>query len=515
MLRALVLFSLVGLSSPCFAVTVQLATFPPNPGVLPGGGWRFTTGTTFANPPGPRAWVNGVYGGVPRAVATDTLVLAGRAGPLAVQAVSSVLLTDLAAAAGRCILLANPYCAAGAATWLLYDNYRARNPRDVPGSMVPPGMVDYDPGQSPEVYPHTMWRCTTPTTTGYVHSSPILACSAAIAPPVLDYTAQCTSGAYISMRVTRSLEVVSQTAAAATIGLREVYERRGTVPVGDCGNQVAGSYLNPNWGYADSSTSNTAACPASVDPFDSRYSLPAGLPIGSDGLCPTARHNHVPKTPVQMVPIITAGSPSAPAPGLLFPPMPDWSDVARDVIDFGREPVPSDLSVSGPASQTGQPTTTTTTGAQGTTTTTSTPTYTYTYAGDTISYSTTVVTVNNTVNNNGTVTTTTEEVHTPGPVAGALPDPAKDPCVENPSRVGCMSLGEAPKEDKPTAKRDVVWSAEVLSLPSACPAPVSLPTGHVLTYTSACDAAVQLRPVIIALATLSALFLVVAALRAT
>jgi hypothetical protein len=110
----------------------------------------------------------------------------------------------------------------------------------------------------------------------------------------------------------------------------------------------------------------------------------------------------------------------------------------------------------------------------------------------------------------GTTTTAPPQIApgtTPAPEAGA------DPCAADPGRLGCIGLGTAPTDRVPTETRALAWQAEDVNLASACPAPITLPQGNVLSFQPTCDAFTSARPVVLAAAAFTALMIVVFALR--
>lgn len=171
----------------------------------------------------------------------------------------------------------------------------------------------------------------------------------------------------------------------------------------------------------------------------------------------------------------------------------------------GPVPESKPMVITGPATQIGPPSTTTTTSPAGTKSETKTPTYTYNYAGDTVNYSTVNQTVTNITNNEGATETTTE----------TKPEetPQKGDCELYPKSVGCLDMGEVPDEEVPEEEREVDISPEDVDLPSGCPADVALPGGRTLSYASACAAAEDVAPLVIAAGVLSALLIAVAAIR--
>lgn len=455
------LVGLVALS--CQATTITLSQFPPNPGVLPGGGWKFTPGTTFGDPTPPRAWVNGVYGSVPKAVVTDSLALAGRAGALAVSAAHTVSLGEIAGAVARCMLGGNVICLAGSAAVAAYSAYRIAPKSLVPGSLVDDDELDRDPGMAP----------TTQTLGGYqasgypVRAAAQSACNDAATPYLV-------GGRYAS--------VYTLPTASAPSGMCRVYNSNGSFHV-----QVAIYYAS----YTET------GCPASVDPLDGAYSIPAGSPVGSDGKCPTARYNHVGISSADAASVVTAAPPTFPSTG--------WNQSLQDALASGQT-VSADLQTSGPASQTGTPVVSTTVSGSDTTVVTSTPTYSYTYNGDTVTYiegDTTVTTVN------GVVTSTTT-TNTP---PATNQDPS-NPCTLNPTSVGCTELGTPPTDGIEAEEKSIVFSPVEVNSSASCPAPYVMTIrgwSLALDYQVACDIAPIIRLGVLLLAGLSGAFIVVGA----
>lgn len=246
------------------------------------------------------------------------------------------------------------------------------------------------------------------------------------------------------------------------------------------------------------SVTTGSSCPASTDFSNPAYDVAAGGPVGPDGLCPTARYDHVPMSAAQFASLVAAHPPAVSDSSL--------PHAFKDALASGQT-APGTISTTGPASQVGSPTQSTTTDGTGTTTTTTTPTYNYNYGGDTINYTTTVTT---TVNNGGTTTTTTT---TPG--APAPQDP-NDPCTANPTRAGCQDLGTAPTDAVPKSSKLLTFADEDPGLPSDCPAPVTfsmLGIQRQISWQPICDAAIAAHPWVLAGGALGALLMVVAALR--
>lgn len=449
--RRVALGGLLACALPVVAQTIQHSNFPPNPGVLPGGGWKFTSGTSFGSPPPARSWVNGVYG----ARTLDALTLAGRGGPLAVTAATTMSWPAVGGAVARCIALVNPYCVAASAAVAVYSAVRIAP--DGQGGLL------RDPGTAPVSQTTTQWGAD-------VISGSWPSASAA-----------CEAGArQQSAGVDNTLVSWSTEAANATQHWCSFVYRVGSATP----TTVDNAFL------VRASTVTGPGCPASIDASNPAYNVPAGSPIGSDGKCPTARYNHAPITP--------AGAAE------YFPANPGQQgvDAAKNAMDAGQT-IPGTVEVSGPSSQQGTPSTSQTTGPNGTTTTTKTPTYTYNYNGDTINYGP-VTTVTTITNNEGSTTTT--EV--------SEQKPTETDCDKYPSSLGCMEAGTTPDVDVPEEEVTVTitpttgWGAENAS----CPAPRTFTvSGNTfeMSFQPVCDFATVMRYVILAVAWIGAAFIVV------
>ncbi len=140
------------------------------------------------------------------------------------------------------------------------------------------------------------------------------------------------------------------------------------------------------------------------------------------------------------------------------------------VFDYSKS-----ISVSGPQSQTSDPSVSTKTGPAGTVTTTTTNNYQYNYAGDTINYTVNQTTVTQPTAPDGTTETTTET---------SDKTPEKTNCELYPKSIGCMELGEAEEGEIPEREEELELSPEDVALPSGCPADLSLPGGRVVSYAS-------------------------------
>lgn len=462
-----------------------VAQFPPNPGVMPGGGWQYSPGSNFGDPPGPRAWTNGKYGGVPQFKATDLYRLPGPAGVLPVGVVSTAGLTGAALAVGRCVVGLNPICAAGTAAYMVYDKYRAR-PVDgvneqicggVPCSF-PSGQWDFDPGQDPQ--------------------SQTVDCTNVGENPWTDSCTQ-TPEAYAKPRAQQLIGGETPTVlynyvdgGTRFIAVQTTTPPPGCIATGDGSNCRSTRYFQFSLG-----SKVVNGCPAVIDPFDPQYSLPAGSPLGPDGKCPSGRNNRVPRTPDQLADHVNNYPPEL--------PNADWGRAVSDAIDLGGQKAPASLTGSGPAQQTGAPVTTSApTPGGGTTTTTTTPTTNYTYNNTTNNYPSITYTTTNNYNTNTCTATnscTTSSGSNPGPSSGTpLQDPT-DPCVKNPGALQCLKVGE-PGTEKPTwEEKTITYTPEAVDLPAQCPAPWTgtfKGQAWVVSFTPACDIAPIIKAALLA-----------------
>lgn len=216
-------------------------------------------------------------------------------------------------------------------------------------------------------------------------------------------------------------------------GLRKKWSYTGSQQVNDDGSFT---------GQASPAIDHT--CPAVVDPFDPAYSIPAGLPPGPDGKCRSARNNYQPMTEEEAGQLLAQR-----APGTVGGPTQQQAvDALGRALDEGAD-LSAQPQVSGPASQTGDPKTTTTTGPAGTTTTTTTNNYHYNYQGDTISYTTTVIT---TVNHPDGTSETTQE--------GDPNEDKRDDCEKFPDRIGCQKLDKPVDEGIERLQKDFQMSPQ-------------------------------------------------------
>lgn len=437
---------------------ITLSSFPPNPGVLPGGGWQFTSGTTFADPTPPRAWVNGVYGGVPSATAVDSLTLSGRAGALAVTARTTVTAAEVALALVR---VAGGVGTALAVGSLAYDFLQSVGVRQGPsGALIDPGS---DPVQT-SVLEYAVGNGT--------FVSPLAAACGAVA---AFRTNPYDVWKFVSSRVGSGGDAYCTLTAT---------------------DRVTGNIVDVREFSMTSRLNNSAkSCSPILDSSTGQMYVPG---MFDDGKCMTGRYE-APSNPSQV-----AGRLESAVNG-------DVARGAKAAVSAGQQIPAQDFKPEGPASQIGQSTSTTTTTASGTTTTTTTPTYTYSYNGDKITYTTTTVT--NTCTGAGSCSSNNADTTTTTTTGSPTPQDPADPCTADPSRLGCLKLGEPPDDKVPKNNKTVTFTPEVLGLGGSCPAPVQLPHGQQISYQTVCDGVVQARPLIIAMGFLMAGGIMLGALR--
>lgn len=457
------LFLVAAVLAPLAHAGVALSQFPPNPGVLPGGGWQFNSGTTFADPPPPRAWVNGVYQGVPSATAVDSLTLSGRAGALAVQARTTVTAAEVALGLAR---VAGNVALPLAIGSLAYELLKGAGVRQ--GSSG----AEMDFGTDPDTKNRLQYFF--PGASGEENWSTSVgsACKSAIS----TYNAAVHDGRSWSYKSSSQNPLV----CVFEVTDSSVTYQDGSHP--KYGGQWTGA----------SRTSMATGCPEIIDSLTGQSYVPGTY---SDGKCITGRYESATESQVssRIAPFVNSSP----------------SNAAKAVVQSGGSINSSEFTTTGPASQIGSPTSSTTTAPTGTTTTTTTPTYNYTYSGDKITYSTTNTTTTNTCTGAGSCSTTSTST-TPSP---STPQDPNDPCTANPDRIGCGKLGEVPDAPITPVQKSITVAEESVSLPSGCPADIALPGGRVISYATACDSAQKMAPLVIAAGVLSALLIAVAAIR--
>jgi len=251
-----------------------------------------------------------------------------------------------------------------------------------------------------------------------------------------------------------------------------------------CVQELSSDGVNWNAWNADlfgnpSTITNAKSCTPIVDALTGQSYVPG---IRDDGKCITGRYEPATESQVQ-----AAVQPRVES-SLL--------DSMKAAISAGASIPSSPPSVSGPASQVGQPRTTTTTGPAGQTATTATPTYQYNYAGDTITYNTTNQTVTNITSPTGQTTTETKTETQPEPAD------TKQLCDTYPESLACMKPGTAPDADAmPTKSQPVTFTPDPrwgASAGACSRGPVVLSFGTFDLWKPFCDWAQLIRGVIVA-----------------
>lgn len=184
------------------------------------------------------------------------------------------------------------------------------------------------------------------------------------------------------------------------------------------------------------------------------------------------------------------------------------ADVASWVNDNDFPMESADPQTSGPSTVPGYTDTSTVTDDSGTTTTTKKHDYAFQYQGDTVTGTDTETDTVTTPDGQSHVTTSTETTD------GSQPPPTSadttDLCVEHVDASGCAPLGNV--DDQDLQQQDAPVTFAYSSVAGSCPAPHDvLFLGQTLhfTYDGPCQFATGIRPVVIALALLGALWLIV------
>jgi len=175
--------------------------------------------------------------------------------------------------------------------------------------------------------------------------------------------------------------------------------------------------------------------------------------------------------------------------------------VLQEVLDAGGSLDDGGLqTLSGPSSVPGGTTTRQVTKPDGTTAVSVTnTTYNYTYN-------------NNTVN----VTKSEKTINPDGSTEETTSQPEKTECEKNPTSLGCADLTINETGAPSWQTKNVVYQADSLGMPAACPAPW---TGVIhgwnlsMSWQPACDVAPGIRAGVLALAALSALLLIITTIR--
>lgn len=87
-----------------------------------------------------------------------------------------------------------------------------------------------------------------------------------------------------------------------------------------------------------------------------------------------------------------------------------------------------------------------------------------------------------------------------------------DLCEEHPTISACQELGEAPTDEVPKSTFNMMFQAEPLGLPAACPAPIPV-LGYSLSFETACTISNWMAPLVVALGAMCAGMICVAAIR--
>ena len=259
--------------------------------------------------------------------------------------------------------------------------------------------------------------------------------------------------------------VVSQTATNATVSYKVQYS----------GGAVSGTN-----GYNLSKVSGTVTgCAGGVEPF-------------LNGKCPTGTVDVCDATCIE----------AKFAQGIALQPASKLPAVAKEAIEAGQAIDSSPLSLTGPATSP-VPKAVTTTGPSGTTTTTTTNNY--QYEGDRVTYNQTSVT--NVTNNAGDIISTTT-------TTDSAPEDERAECEKHPETVGCAEF-DTPEGEIPKDSMSVDFQEENLFGAGACPADGFLAIGviggqtmKVVDWTTMCNFALPMRGLILALASVSAFFIV-------
>lgn len=324
------------------------------------------------------------------------------------------------------------------------------------------------------------------------------------------------------------------TAPSTSPSTQICFEGRGCAP----GTNWYSAYMSL---YPNSGADGASVC-AAIPHWDQCYVVKAGGTVidtvyansftaGQGSFCPDGSKDAVscvgPTSTVDTPPVssVDVAAKAATAP---FPPVTpeQWMPVIDAAADLGvAVPSPSEsISVVGPSSVQSDPvvvSTTTTTDANGnsvTTVTTQTTTTNLNYSNTantaTVNYTSTVTTTTTNPATNQTQTTTTplpQPNPNPNPNPNPSPTPSADVCSLLPGVLGCTQLGSPEAASMPTASKSIAFTAESVSLPSGCPAPISVGRFGSISFQSACDSAGYMRPLILAGSAITALMICVVA----
>jgi hypothetical protein len=309
-------------------------------------------------------------------------------------------------------------------------------------------------------------------------------CDDGVSPP-----APPTSGWYVLYVSPRLVYATAEAACKAQIARTYPGDSRIVFESVDGGYCLAtNNNYSPPWRGMTVAILDQGAC-VSSGCLDYQAMCSGGQSVGPDGKCPGGVKSvkSVDDVAAKIAPYV---SPSK------LPSM--VKDAAQAGIDISPAWVVKDAT--GPAFVQSPAVVSTSTSPDGTKqTSTSTDTTKITYSGDNFTTSVTNVTTIN--NSSGTTTVVTDNV-----------DKQKTDCEKNPNAVGCIDLGEPESVSPQWKTKDVLYQADSLGLPAACPAPwVGTVHGWNLSfsYSPLCDNAAAIRAGVLVIAGLSALFLII------
>ncbi len=309
-----------------------------------------------------------------------------------------------------------------------------------------------------------------------------------------------------------SIRAAFRAGYAYELGLGYMFVQRGTL---SCGGTVCGG-IDLFIYYPGSTTGPGSSYYAAVSPgMVSNLTQALGCRVGGpgwDNLCPSGDGPVAsPVTPAVAADYANMFNYPAPL-------APDMGALLREITGFGPVAIPADAKMDMEVS------TVTPAAIQGGTVTTSNP------DGSTKEVSTDYAPAQGLTGNGRygltqpwreRITTTTKDPQgnttsvsfsntVPGstagaPIAGSASAAAPDPCVLNPSRIGCLTPGELPDEPLPGVEHPVTWAPAVGwgASDAACPAPkVVTVMGQAVTIDNSilCKYLVALRLIIIAMA---------------
>lgn len=408
--------------------SAQISPAGPAVEVLPGNGYRILQGISL-NTTAPLS--RSIVGSAAGVTVTDTINVAGKAGNMAVQVGRLASYEVLGAALARSL----PVVGGVAAVALVLNDLRIKN------GMMDPGQSSIQitednwcvygkndssgnplycgtSAQQAETKYEDWWRSYKTSTQGSYN-------------PTCGYT---TNG----QPVYGTWSVVSD--GVSSDGTAYYYKERRV-----CNGPTSYYDTLGSWSIVTKLASKTrTGCPKIIDSLTGQSYEPG---LSGDGKCLTGRYTE-PVTETSLPPKVAVyGSTTTGQTNL--------ANAAKGVLDnggtIGQTSADTPIkSLTGPASQTGTPTSSTTTGPTGTVQTTTTPTYNYTYQGDTITYNITNTTVTNTTNTSGQTTTTT--------TTETKPQDKTDLCAQYPDIAACAKLG-TPTDAEPLPTKNVPVAA--------------------------------------------------------